>query len=281
MKVSIIIPTYNEEKVIEECLKSLSHQSYKDLEVIIVDDGSADNTLGIIKNYSPPAGGFNFQTLKQMHLGAGSARNKGVKRAKGEILVFVDADMTFDRDFIKKLVDPILKGKTKGTFSKDEHVSNWDNVWARCLNIQKGWVRGKRHVKNYPNKQKVFRAILKSEFDRVEGFDPGGYTDDWSLSEKLGFEAISAPGAKFYHENAGTLREVFWEARWVGKRKYKFGITGIIVAILRASLPVSLVVGLTKSIIHKEIAFLLYKIVFDFGLIVGIIEFNVLKSGVK
>lgn len=277
MKISIIIPTYNEEKVLIECLDSLSKQTLADFEVIVVDDGSTDQTLQTlqelrIKNYE-------LRILKQNHKGAGAARNLGAGKAKGEILVFVDADMTFERDFLKKLIEPISSNPTspglrgaRGTFSKEEIVSNWDSPWARCWNINEGWEKGRRHPKNYPDHQPVFRAILKSEFDRVGGFTPGGYDDDWSLGRKLGYDAVSASGAVFYHKNPSSLSEIYNHAKWVGKRKYKAGILGYFVALIRSSLPASIVIGLYKGLKNKNLRFLIFKIVYDFGIFTGILE---------
>lgn len=271
MLVSIIIPTYNEAKVIGECLLSLGKQAYKDFEVIVVDDGSTDNTRSVVGNSKPQT--LNPKLLRQQHKGPGAARNLGAKHARGEILVFVDADMTFDRNFLKNLIKPILAGKAKGTFSKYEYVSNWDNVWARCWNINEGWEEKRRHPKNYPDRQKVFRAILKKEFDRVGGFDSSsGYMDDWTLSHKLGYEAVSAPGAIFYHENPGSLAEVFRQARWIGKRPYKLGVIGDFIALIRSSFPFSIIIGIFKSILSWSFAFLVFKLVYDFGVFVGIIE---------
>ena len=178
-KISIIIPTYNEEKVLVECLASLDNQACKDFEVIVIDDGSSDKTWEILPDFKFK--NYSLKMLKQDHKGAGAARNLGAKKATGEVLVFVDADMTFDDNFLKNLVKPIMEGKVKGTFSKEEYVENWNNVWARCWNINEGWEAKKRHPKDYPDHQPVFRAILKSEFDSVGGFTPGGYNDDWSL----------------------------------------------------------------------------------------------------
>lgn len=288
MKVSVIIPTYNEEKTIGECLTSLLRQSYKNIEVIIVDDGSTDTTLQILQNFQFTI--YKLQIFKQKHKGAGAARNLGAKEAKGEILVFVDADMVFKEDFIEKLVEPIIGGPTslkelrgvKGTFSKDEYVSNWDNVWARCWNINQGWMDKRRHPKRYPNKQKVFRAILKSEFERVGGFDPKrGYTDDWSLSERLGYKAQAVDGAVFYHENPDNLREVFLQAKWAAKRPYKLGKIGALFALLRSSLPESILSGVFKALIKKEFSFVLFKIVYDFGTFIGVLESLLFKKVTK
>src|SRR3989344_5665137 len=200
MRVSVVIPTYNEEDVIADCLESLAKQNFRDFEVIVVDDGSTDKTPSVLSECQNPKSlpyrqAGKFQILKQDHLGAGAARNFGAKKAKGEILVFVDADMTFEKNFLKKLISPILAGSAKGTFSKDEYVANWENVWARCWNFNEGWIAKRRPRVNYPDTQKVFRAILKKEFDRVGGFTPGGYTDDYTLSEKLGFYAAATRDA--------------------------------------------------------------------------------------
>ena len=261
MKISIIIPTYNEEKNISDCVLSLKQQSEKDFEIIVVDDGSTDSTIQILK-------GLDVKVLEQKHEGPGIARNFGAKVAKGKILVFLDADMTYDSKFLKNLVRPIEENKAKGTFSKEEYISNWKNIWARCWNINENLPPEKRHPLDYPDHQKVFRAILKSEFDKVHGFSKGGYTDDYTLSDKLGYEAVAANDAVFYHKNPDTLGEVFKQAKWVGKMEYK----STIIAVFRASLPISIIVGIYKSFKFSIMQFIIFKIIYDFGIFVGILE---------
>jgi glycosyltransferase involved in cell wall biosynthesis len=267
---SIVIPTYNEEKNIGILLNSIKkNTSHYSTEIVIIDSGSTDNTLEIVKNYKLQI--KNSTLLQQSHGGPGPARNLGAKHASGKILVFVDSDMTFAPDFIENLVKPIEEGRANGTFSKLEFVANPENTWSRCWGVNEHWVKGARHPANYPNKQKVFRAILKSEFDSVEGFSPTGeYTDDWTLSEKLGYLADNAPGAIFYHKNPDTLSEVFKQARWIGKRPYKFGVVGSVFALMRASIPVSLILGLWKAAKNAKLPFVVFKIVYDFGIFVGI-----------
>lgn len=275
--ISVIIPVFNEQKDIIECLSSLDQQKGVKFEVLIVDDGSTDNTKKLIKKYKPK--NYRIKLINQDHKGAGMARNKGAKKAKGNVLVFVDADMTFDRNFLKMLTAPIIKGQAKGTNSHEEYVSNWDSLWARCWNYNENWTDKRRNRGTGPHK--VFRAILKSEFNRVSGFDKGGYTDDWTLARKLGYEPQNTQNAIFYHKNPSSLGEIFTHAKWVGKRKYKFGIIGAFVALIRTSLPISICVGIIRAIKHKELRFIVFKIVYDLGNAWGIITYTLLRKGEK
>lgn len=222
---SVILPVFNEEKVITNCLSSLVRQTvYRRMEIIVIDDGSIDGTKERVRQYEN-----RIILLEQHHQGPGAARNFGASKARGKILVFVDADMEFEPDFIEKLVAPMLSkhitefssGKVIGTFSKEEYLLNKDNLWSRLWNINQGREAEKMIPDNYGNFSPVFRAIRKSEFDKVGGFDTDvGYTDDWSLSRKLGVMAVVAPGAKYYHRNPETLAEVWTQARWVGKNEF-------------------------------------------------------------
>lgn len=283
-KVSVVIPVYNEEDVILDCLKSLVVQSYSKLEILVVDDGSSDSTVKLISKFmsdNKANSTINIQLINGTHEGAGAARNLGVSKSTGEILVFVDGDMTFDNNFVKNLVKPINEDLMKGTFSKEEYVSNWHNVWSRCWNINEGWTEKKRHPSNYPDTQKVFRAILKSEFLKVGGYTPGGYNDDWSLSQKLGYEADMAKDAIFYHRNPSTLTEIYNHAKWVGKRSYKLGVLGYMAALFRSSIFVSVLVGLVKSFESMTPQYLIFKVVYDLGIFVGILNFMYTKKGAK
>ena len=206
------------------------------------------------------------------HGGPALARNFGASKALGKILVFVDSDMEFDRNFLGDLIKPIIAGKTTGTFSRQELVANWDNQWARFWNFNFNLYSKKRIPENYPDKSPVFRAIVKREFDRVKGFSPVGYDDDWSLSEKLKYKASVCPGAVYYHYNPDNLKSVFFQAKWLAKRRYKFGIFGEFVKLFYFSLPVSIVSGLLKSLILGQPLFIVFKLVFDYGTFSGLIE---------
>lgn len=259
--ISIIIPAYNEEKVIENCITSLKSQTYSPTETIIVDDGSTDKTAQIAQS-------LRVKVIHQNHLGPGPARNYGASIARGKILVFVDADMTFDKNFIKDLTQPILKGKTLGTFSKNELNSNQSNIWSMLWNLNKGLPPGRLISQDYPSTAPVFRAILKSEFDKVDGFDTTGeYADDWSLSIKLKQKSTVANGAIYYHTNPDTLAEVWRQTVWIGKSHF---FTGNIIRKIRSlilySLPVSLVIGVFKSIVNRQLLFIFFKLIYDLAI---------------
>ncbi|MFQ6752305.1 MAG: glycosyltransferase family 2 protein, partial [Clostridia bacterium] len=95
-KISVIIPCYNQEKYIKECLNSILNQSFKDFEIIAVDDGSTDNTLNILKSYERIHS--NIIVLTQRNKSAGAARNYGLSRAQGKYLLFMDSDDFLDHE---------------------------------------------------------------------------------------------------------------------------------------------------------------------------------------
>lgn len=271
--VTAILAVYNSEETVVAAVTTLLTQSV-DTEVIVVDDGSSDNTLELLKQIP------SIKLYKRQHEGPAKARNYGVTRASGDIVLFVDADMTFDRDYVQTLIAPISSEKVIGTYTVEERVSNWDNVWARCWNIQEGWEDRKRFPKNPHKYGTDFRAILKSEFERVGGFDDIGYTDTWSLFNKLGVRPLSTK-AICYHKNPSTLSAVYRQARWLAKRPYKYGLLGTLYALARTSLPVSVVAGLIwaykEPSLPAQASFVIFKIVYDLGRFVGIL--NMLTTG--
>lgn len=262
-KISVIIPVYNEARDLADCLSSLSRQTYRSVEIIVVDDGSTDSSGRI-------AGEFPVLLLHQPHLGPGLARNLGAKHASGRILVFVDADMTFAPDFLDRLTAPIRAGRTIGTFSRDEYLKNADKPWARYWNLNRGLPDTRMHPPDYPDIQPVFRAVSKDAFDGVGGFDPVGYDDDYTLSRKLRAQAVAAPGAVFWHRNPDSLPEVWRQASWSARRRYKMGWMGKIITLVRTSFPVSAVSAAGQAIRYRQPGFFLFKIVYDAAVFISL-----------
>lgn len=89
-KISVIVPIYNSEKYLQECLESLKNQDYNSYEVILIDDGSTDKSKKICETFTTQ--NSNFKLYSQENLGASSARNMGISKANGEYIIFVDSD---------------------------------------------------------------------------------------------------------------------------------------------------------------------------------------------
>ncbi len=103
--VSVIIPVYNAEKFLKQCLNSVISQTLKEIEIICVDDGSTDNTNAILKAFSEKD--QRITVIHQQNAGAGAARNNGLRRAKGKYLSFLDADDFFEKTMLERAVSKI------------------------------------------------------------------------------------------------------------------------------------------------------------------------------
>lgn len=110
IKLSFIIPVYNAGEYIEKCIESIINQTYKNFEVILVDDGSKDNSYELISRY---ASKFNkIVAITQENGGPSKARNRGIELATGDYLAFVDADDYLDDSFAKRMIEKTYTGKS-------------------------------------------------------------------------------------------------------------------------------------------------------------------------
>lgn len=101
-KISVIVPVYNIEGYIERCLKSIQKQTYPRFEVIIIDDGSTDNSLLLCQKFAKKY--RNFRVISQKNQGLSAARNTGIKQATGDFLAFVDGDDEILPNFLADLM---------------------------------------------------------------------------------------------------------------------------------------------------------------------------------
>lgn len=108
MKFSIIIPIYNVEKYIEKCLESIDNQNYDDYEIILVNDGSTDDSAHICESFVARSNS-SYQIINQENGGLAAARNTGLLAANGQWIVFVDSDDYVSADFLKVLDNAIAK----------------------------------------------------------------------------------------------------------------------------------------------------------------------------
>lgn len=100
-KISIIVPVYNTKKYVGRCIDSIISQTYSDWELILVDDGSTDGSLDIMKSYEKREP--RITVIRQKNSGPGIARNRGISQAVGEYIVFVDSDDMIKQDYLARL----------------------------------------------------------------------------------------------------------------------------------------------------------------------------------
>lgn len=149
-KVSVIIPVYNVKDYIQESVKSVLNQSYKNLEIIIVNDGSEDNSIELIENYIKESS-INCMIVNQENKGLPSARNAGLRIADGEFVCFIDSDDIIERNHIKKLVTAFENNDVCMAFSRFEITSLNNRAGNMCNNTE---------IK-YLSRQKIIDSFLK------------------------------------------------------------------------------------------------------------------------
>lgn len=267
--VSVVIPTYNEEKFIKDCILSLKGQNIP-VEIVAVDDGSTDQTATICE-------ALGVKVIRQNHRGPGAARNLGARNAKGNILVLVDADMTFAPDYVSKLVAPIINGETVAACHWNEQVANWDNPWARCQTWFSGRTDKRREPLIPPENQHVYRAVRKDFFLNSGGFaEDEGRGDDSSIARRTGVYSILVPDATCFHRNTDNLKEVFREALWRGRNiavvpenRLKKCFLSVLIHnnLLRGILS-----GVRLSIVKKEPRLVIYGVIHSIGFNLGTIH---------
>ncbi|MCR5421897.1 MAG: glycosyltransferase [Lachnospiraceae bacterium] len=119
--ISVVLPVYNVEKYLPECLDSLINQSYKDIEIIIVNDGSTDNSEAICREYALK--NKNIKLYTKQNAGLGYARNTGIEHANGEYVLFLDSDDVFKKELVENLVEGIDENRIDTCVGGFERIS--------------------------------------------------------------------------------------------------------------------------------------------------------------
>jgi GT2 family glycosyltransferase len=222
MKASVVIPTYNQVDLLRECLRSLESQTIgrDDFEVIVVNDGSEDDTSSFLEGYSP---GMNLKVINHpRNLGRAAARNSGGKEASGELLICLDGDFTVEHSFIAEHL--------KGCGAEKECVCIGNVTLPPEEEVPFKMYLTTRGVHKLEAGEEVpFRylasgniSLRRELFERVGGFDPqfsfyGGEDLDLAIRlQELGVEFNFLPAAISYHH----LRE---DLESSVEKKYIFG----------------------------------------------------------
>jgi len=204
-KVSVIVCSYNGGQTLEACLRSLKKVNYPDYEVVLVDDGSTDNTKEIVSHHPW------VNAIHQPNMGLSVARNVGAAHATGEIIAYTDSDCMADPDWLYYLVGTLLSGNYAGVGGPNisPPAQNWQQA---CVAAAPG---GPSHVlltdvvaEHIPGCNMAFHRWA---FDKIGGFDPeyrkaGDDVDFcWRLQQEGEVIAFS-PSAIVWHYRRFTLK---------------------------------------------------------------------------
>lgn len=197
--VSIIIPVYNGEKFINRCVNSLLNQTYKNFEIILINDGSVDDSLKIIKDYAKKY--ENIVCINQKNQGASIARNNGIKKANGQYIVFVDADDYVNSDYLEKLQkaiknnDVAISGFNRVVGDKIIYSKTPKNVLWSAFKYTSTW--GKIYKTEFIKKNKItFLNNYKIGEDLYFNITVLSKTNKISILEYAGYN---------YYDNAESL----------------------------------------------------------------------------
>ncbi len=214
--VSIIIPTVNSGLFLENTLKSINAQTYKNIETIIVDGQSTDNTLPLAKKYKVQV--FQLKTnLPKGTFDAPYRRNYGVKKSKGTYVYYVDADMELPKSLIHEAVGLCEKKYDALILPED---SFGQGVWARAKNLERRCYWGDELIESP-------RFFNKSVWESVGGLDEklAGGRDDGDLYEKLkekGYKVGRTKSIVMHNEGKLTVSKLFRKKYMYGKDVVKY-----------------------------------------------------------
>ncbi len=164
MQISVIIPVYNREGFISRAINSVLNQTYKVDEIIVVDDGSDDNTLEILKNF-----GYKIRVIVQKNSGVSSARNRGIKNSSFDWITFLDSDDEWHKDKIKEQVE--------------FHKNNQDILLSHTQEL---WIRNGKKINQKSHHKKFSGFCFEENLDFCH-IAPSSVMMRKDLFEKIGY----------------------------------------------------------------------------------------------
>ncbi len=196
--ISVVVPAFNAGAYLVQCIENIQYQTYKNIEIIVVDDGSTDDTAEIAKMYS-------VKLISQKNQGVSSARNTGLKAATGEFTHFMDPDDLINLDFFEKMVSSALDCDADmafcGIINEREQLTRFNHHKFLAVNIDEKMALTRVAIHGY-----VFMYLFKTSFLINEKllFDENAHiAEDTIFSLQavlLANRIIAAPGAVYHYK---------------------------------------------------------------------------------
>ncbi len=214
MKYSIIVPVYNRPDEVDELLESLCKQSFKDFELIIVEDGSSVACKEVCDKYMER---LDLKYFLKQNSGPGQSRNYGAERSKGEYLIVLDSDVVLPEDYLQAVEDELLRQSADAFGGPDRaHDSFSDTQKAISYSMTSffttGGIRGgkKKLDKFYPRSFNM--GIRRDVYMQLGGFSKMRFGEDIDFSIRIfdaGYKCRLFPDAWVWHKRRTDMRKFF------------------------------------------------------------------------
>ena len=224
MRFSIIIPVYNRPQEVDELLESLCGQTFKDFEVVVVEDGSSEKCDTVCEKYADRlALSYHFKP----NSGPGPSRNYGAERSQGEYLIILDSDVIVPENYLETIEEELGREPCDAFGGPDRAHESFTTIqkainYAMTSFFTTGGIRGgkKKLDKFYPRSFNL--GIKKSVYEALGGFAPMRYGEDIDLSTRIfkgGYSCRLFPEAFVYHKRRVKFSSFFRQVKHSGEAR--------------------------------------------------------------
>ncbi|EOU1888148.1 glycosyltransferase family 2 protein [Clostridium perfringens] len=216
VKLSIIIPIYNCEKLVGRCIESVLKQTYKNLEILLIDDGSTDSSIKICRQYEHENN--NIKLILKENGGVSSARNLGIKKARGEYIQFIDSDDYIDERMCEILVknieekksDLVICGYKDIYFNKINEVNLKESFTKKIYELENSFCKiYEKFLFNSPCNKLYKKSLIEEYFDENKSL---GEDLLFNINYMKGINKITYINEAFYnymHNNTNSLTRTY------------------------------------------------------------------------
>jgi glycosyltransferase involved in cell wall biosynthesis len=225
VKISFIIPVYNRPGETEELLRSLSRQTHRDFEVIIVEDGSTESSEAVVEKYREL---LDISYFYKDNSGPGPSRNFGCEKAKGEYMIFLDSDCVLPEEYFQVVRESLAQEYTDAYGGPDRAHKDFSNFqkaisFSMTSFFTTGGIRGGNEKMEKFHPRSFNMGFSREVFEATGGFSSMRFGEDVDLSIRIlekGFRTQLIRDAFVYHKRRSNLRQFF-------KQVYNSGIARI------------------------------------------------------
>lgn len=218
MKFSIIIPVYNTEKYLKRCIESVLSQTYQNFEMIIINDGSNDNSEEILKNYTS---NFKIKIIKQTNHGLSYSRNVGIRKAKGDYIIFLDSDDLIEKDLLN-IINKNISGEDMIKYSYCDFRNN-EKINNKTIIFKN--LKGKIAFKTLIESKIIFEMACLYAYKRTYlqnyAFEVGKYHEDTGLIPILIYNAKQVSSINYHGYIYNRNNETSITSYTDDKKEYK------------------------------------------------------------